>query len=179
MTFSHLSFPGIILFSSAIYYAELGSNDKFVSIPDSFWWSIITMTTVGYGDYVPVTGVGKVVGCFCAITGVLFIALPVPVIVSNFAYYYSKERNRQMTREMQPEEGAAIASTDSDGVNVESLVCCQNENSRKCRRSFNNGKVIRKEATDSSSDKCNNLDPLLRNNNASQPSSGTLMESNV
>ena len=56
----HNSFHlGIILFSSAIYYAEFGSNEKFVSIPDSFWWSIITMTTVGYGDYVPVTG-GKI-----------------------------------------------------------------------------------------------------------------------
>jgi len=58
------------------------------------WWAIVTMTTVGYGDMTPKTYVGMFVGSLCALTGVLTIALPVPVIVSNFALFYSHTQAR-------------------------------------------------------------------------------------
>ena len=70
----------LLVYSSAIYYAELGQpNSQIHSIPDAFLWAIITMTTVGYGDKVPVGYWGKLVGAACAITGVLTLAIPVPV----------------------------------------------------------------------------------------------------
>ena len=83
----------MVMFGSALFYAEGDLEDSQVkSIPEAFWWSIITMTTVGYGDVVPVGAWGKLVGAVCAISGVLAIALPLPIIVTNFTNYYRHNR---------------------------------------------------------------------------------------
>ncbi|CAN0436535.1 unnamed protein product [Lampetra fluviatilis] len=93
-------FIGVILFSSAAYFVEADDPDShFTSIPDAFWWAVVTMTTVGYGDMRPITLGGKIVGSLCAIAGVLTVALPVPVIVSNFNFFYQRERDRPEAKE--------------------------------------------------------------------------------
>ncbi|KAK9687653.1 BTB/POZ domain [Popillia japonica] len=88
---------GIVVFASLVYYAEKlqnNPNNSFKSIPEGLWWAIVTMTTVGYGDMAPKTYLGMFVGALCALAGVLTIALPVPVIVSNFSMFYSHTQAR-------------------------------------------------------------------------------------
>ncbi|XP_040012913.1 potassium voltage-gated channel subfamily A member 7-like [Xiphias gladius] len=93
-------FISVILFSSAVYFAEVDRPDTaFTSIPEAFWWAVVSMTTVGYGDMYPETVGGKLVGSMCAIAGVLTISLPVPVIVSNFGYFYHREMECEDTTE--------------------------------------------------------------------------------
>lgn len=83
----------IIIFATIMYYAEKNVGEtKFTSIPEAFWYTIVTMTTLGYGDMVPNTVTGKIVGGVCSLSGVLVIALPVPVIVSNFSRIYHQNQ---------------------------------------------------------------------------------------
>ncbi|CAL8242587.1 unnamed protein product [Merluccius merluccius] len=104
----------IIIFATIMFYAEKGSAaSKFTSIPAAFWYTIVTMTTLGYGDMVPKTVIGKLVGSVCSLSGVLVIALPVPVIVSNFSriYHQSQRAEKRRAQKASKEAGQALVST--------------------------------------------------------------------
>ncbi len=92
---------GMLIFATFIFYAEFNTKGIFPSIPEGFWWAIITMTTVGYGDVHPETGGGYFVGSLCALCGIIFIGLPIPIIATNFQVFYEYAN---LTEKMQAKE---------------------------------------------------------------------------
>lgn len=89
----------LIAAASFAYLAEHEAQPQvFGSIPDAMWWAIVTMTTVGYGDMVPVTPLGKVIGGLIAIIGLGMVALPAGMLASGFS-----EQLHQRRREFENE----------------------------------------------------------------------------
>jgi voltage-gated potassium channel len=79
-------FLGLLLVSGALMYLAEGDvqPDKVGSIPLAMWWAVVTLSTVGYGDVVPVTTVGKMIAGFTMAAGIMFFALPVGIIATGF-----------------------------------------------------------------------------------------------
>jgi voltage-gated potassium channel len=59
--------------------------DKFGTIPDAMWWAIVTLGTIGYGDVVPVTALGRVIASFTIFLGLIMVALPIGIVSTAFA----------------------------------------------------------------------------------------------
>lgn len=76
----------ILISSAALYVVEGGSQpDAFGSIPRAAWWSVATLTTVGYGDLVPMTALGKFFASLTAFAGIGLIAMPTGILASGFS----------------------------------------------------------------------------------------------
>jgi voltage-gated potassium channel len=76
----------VLVFASLLYAIEREAQpDRLGTIPQAMWWAIVTLGTVGYGDVVPVTPLGKVVSVFAIVGGLTMIALPVAIISTAFA----------------------------------------------------------------------------------------------
>ena len=80
-----LTFFLIVIASCLVYFAEHQQPDtKFTSIPATIWWSVVTLTTVGYGEMVPVTLLGKAFSIIIMLSGVALLALPAGIITTGF-----------------------------------------------------------------------------------------------
>jgi voltage-gated potassium channel len=77
----------VVLTSAGLMYVieHDAQPEKFGSIPDAMWWAAATVTTVGYGDVVPITPLGRMVGVVTMITGLVMLALPAGIVASAFA----------------------------------------------------------------------------------------------
>jgi voltage-gated potassium channel len=86
----------LILASSVMYFAENAAQpDKFASIPESMWWAIATLTTVGYGDVFPITVMGKLAAGVIAILGIGFFALPTAILGSGFVEAIAADKQQR------------------------------------------------------------------------------------
>jgi voltage-gated potassium channel len=77
----------LVLFvgSTLVYFVEHEAQpDKFGSIPESLWWGVVTLTTVGYGDVYPVTVLGRLLGGLFAVLGIASFALPTAILGAAF-----------------------------------------------------------------------------------------------
>lgn len=84
LTFSMIAFV-VLIASTVMYYAERTVQpEAFGSIPEALWWGVVTLTTLGYGDVVPVTLVGRIMGGVFALSGLLLVALPTAILGSAF-----------------------------------------------------------------------------------------------
>ena len=115
----------LFLSSSMMYLAEYEVQpENFRSIPKTMWWSLITLTTVGYGDVSPITPLGQVIGAFTALMGVCTVALLTGIVASAFS---SQMARREAIFE------AEITAAISDGV----VTSDEREHIEELRERFN------------------------------------------
>ncbi len=95
--FAFLAGITLLLSATGIYYAEHDSQpDKFGSILACLWWSIVTLTTVGYGDVFPVTPFGKVFASLVMVVGIGVVAIPTGLMSSALTELARNKRDRRV-----------------------------------------------------------------------------------
>ncbi|XP_062618870.1 potassium voltage-gated channel subfamily KQT member 1-like isoform X1 [Saccostrea cucullata] len=102
ITTLYIGFLGLIFSSYFVYLAEKenGSTD-FTSYADALWWGVITVTTIGYGDTVPQTWMGRIVASCFSVFAISFFALPAGILGSGFALkVQQKQRQKHFNRQI-------------------------------------------------------------------------------
>lgn len=86
-----------VFLGSLMYVLEYKHNPGFHSIPQSIYWAIVTITTVGYGDIAPITAIGKIVASFIMILGYAIIAVPTGIMSASLVSKYRDMDNEDKT----------------------------------------------------------------------------------
>lgn len=115
-----------LIIASAIVYTVESSvpGTKFTSIPIALWWGITTMTTVGYGDMIPVTPLGRIFDGLAAVIGVFIFALPTGLIGASFYQEVTDRRDRHL-RQMHAELNEIISFTEESGEKLDQYLARQ------------------------------------------------------
>lgn len=86
----------LVISSTIIYFIESPVQPaRFSSIPETMWWGVATLTTIGYGDMYPITPIGKVIGSIISILGIGLFALPTGILTSGFAEELSAREKKE------------------------------------------------------------------------------------
>lgn len=89
----------LVIASSLMFYAEHDAQPEvYSSIPAAMWWGLITLATVGYGDMVPITPLGKILGGIMALIGIGVFALPAGIIASGFTEVLKEEKEKKTVK---------------------------------------------------------------------------------
>lgn len=89
----------LLLSATLMYWAEGEAQpEAFGSIPRSSWWAAVTMTTVGYGDVVPLSPFGKLVGGLTSLIGIVVIAIPTGILAASFSDELAREEEERSER---------------------------------------------------------------------------------
>jgi voltage-gated potassium channel len=84
----------VVIFGALMHFVE-GPEGGFTNMPQSMYWAIVTLTTVGFGDITPVTPLGKLIASMIMLTGYGIIAVPMGIYFSEFAAANKRRKNRQ------------------------------------------------------------------------------------
>lgn len=125
-----------------IYPGE--SEREFSSIPKTFWWGIATLTTIGYGDMVPVTAIGRIFGAITAIFGVAMFALPTGLIGASF-YREVTARRDQKIKKMENKIGSLHELTAEHREAISELVELKDKRIQRLERKINKMKKTAEE----------------------------------
>jgi voltage-gated potassium channel len=116
LSLSFVIAASVLVLSSALMYAlEADAQpETFGSIPRALWWSVATLTTVGYGDVYPITPAGRVLAGLTAISAIGLIAMPTGILAAAFSDAFQAHHRRVEVSRASEVEGARPAGRDGD-----------------------------------------------------------------
>lgn len=94
----------VIFFSNIIYFAEMREPTTFPDMVIGLWWTVVTMTTLGYGDIYPKSALGRIVGSCCAMSGLLLFAMPIAIIAGKFSHLYTTNADLEEFKKLSKEK---------------------------------------------------------------------------
>ena len=111
LVFCFMVIIAIVLISSLVFYCEEGQypDTDFTSIPATFWYGAMTVTTVGYGDMSPSTTAGKIVAAFCILFCIILLSIPASIFIAEYMRLHEIRKAMSIKWEVPP---LAIAETE-------------------------------------------------------------------